>query len=125
MAEIMNFPLGVCEKHGPKLTVNGVPKCIKCEADITNAGRVLVVNDVQDPGPEAFNSSGHVIKSGVPPIDKIVKPIVKSIGTTHTLESGLTEILSILSSIPMPTSMKQYKLLMSVKQKIESALQEG
>jgi|WetSurMetagenome_2_1015567.scaffolds.fasta_scaffold1614589_1 hypothetical protein len=124
MAEIMGFPLGICEKHGPKLTVNGVPKCIRCEADIANAGRVLVVNDVKDPGVEAFNEKGQVIKAAQT-IDHTVKQTVKSTGTQYTLESGLNEILSILSVIPMPSSMKQYKLLMSVKQKIESALQEG
>jgi len=120
----MGFPLGICEKHGPKLTVNGVPKCIRCEADIANAGRVLVVNDVKDPGVEAFNEKGQVIKAAQT-IDHTVKQTVKSTGTQYTLESGLNEILSILSVIPMPSSMKQYKLLMSVKQKIESALQEG
>jgi hypothetical protein len=125
MAEIMGFPLGMCPTHGPKLAVNGVPTCIKCQADEANKDRVLVVNEGKDPGPDAFGSNGQLLKAGTPPSDRIMKPVVKVVGTPHTYEGGLQEILTILSCIPMPSSMKQYKLLMSVKQKIESALQEG
>lgn len=127
MIDEMSFPLGTCPTHGPKLAVNGVPTCIRCKAQEDNAGRVMLVSKVEDPGEEYFKggkAQALAIGSG----GKVVAVQPKLRETTpasYTLETGLQEILSILAVIPMPTSMKQYKLLMSVKQKIESALQEG
>lgn len=124
MAEIMGYPLGVCQLHGPKLSVNGVTTCIKCKAKEDNANRVMLVSKVEDPGEDYFKGG----KANPQAEAKVVAFQPKSRETSpanYTLETGLQEILSILSIIPMPSSMKQYKLLMTVKQKIESALQEG
>ena len=126
MVEVMGYPLGICQIHGPKLAVNGVPTCIKCQAKQDNADRVLVVSTTEDPGEEYFNGGKavpQVAQEGVKVAAKV--QTLKGQSHAHTLESGLQEILSILAVIPMPSSMKQYKLLMAVKQKIESALQEG
>lgn len=122
MAEILGYPLGVCATHGPKLAVNGVPVCIKCKAKEDNADRVMVVSSVQDPGEDYFKS-GKVNPQVVAAQPKAVVSQAKTTG--YTLESGLQEILNVLAQIPMPSSMKQYKLLLHVKQKIESAIQEG
>jgi len=122
MAEIMGYPLGVCELHGPKLSVNGVTTCIKCKAKEDNANRVMIVSKVEDPGEEYFKSGKANPQAKVEVFQTKAR---ETSPASYTLETGLQEILSILAIIPMPTSMKQYKLLMSVKQKIESALQEG
>lgn len=124
MIQEMTFPLGVCPTHGPKLAVNGVPTCIKCKAKEDNAGRVLQMVQVEDPGEAYFKGQGLVGKAEAP------KPVVSTKTTQETsavydMQTGLQDILNILARIPMPTSMKQYKLLMNVKQKIETALQEG
>jgi hypothetical protein len=121
MAEIMGYPLGMCESHGPKLAVNGVPTCIKCKAKEDNANRVMVVSKVQDPGEEYFKSGK--VNPQVAVAQSKVAVVTQSAG--YTLESGLQEILNVLAQIPMPSSMKQYKLLLHVKQKIEAAIQEG
>lgn len=121
MAEVMGYPLGVCPQHGPKLAVNGTPTCIKCKAKEDNANRTLVVSTVEDPGEAYFNKGG----AGAPAAAKSVESKAKALPEhSMTMSEGLNEILGILSRIPMPSSMKQYKLLMNVKQKIESALQE-
>lgn len=124
MAEIMGFPLGVCPTHGPKLSVNGVPTCIKCQADEANKDRVLVINDAQDPG-AVFFEKGVTNVPKPSSVAVLQKPVAKTVLPGIGYETGLQQILGILAVIPMPSSMKQYKLLMSVKQKIESALQEG
>jgi hypothetical protein len=130
MAEIMGYPLGVCANHGPKLAVNGVPTCIKCKAKEDNAGRVMVINKVEDPGEDYFKNgkvNPQVAQEGVG-LAKLAAPqmqIRQTRPAVYTLQSGLQEILDILTYIPMPSSMKQYKLLLSIKQKIEQAQQEG
>ncbi len=121
----VTFPQGICPQHGPLLSVNGEVKCIKCEAIETNKGRVSVVNTTPDPK-GALSIDGKIVKGIKVGTDTVLtKTDVKAVQIPYTLESGLKEILSILSYIPMPKSMKQYKLLMAVKQKIEAALLEG
>lgn len=131
MVDILGYPLGICQVHGPKLAVNGVPTCIRCKANEDNAGRVMVINKLEDPGEEFFKGGKANIQSGtvgVPQDAKMAAPqmaIRQTRPAVYTLESGLQEILDILTYIPMPSSMKQYKLLLSIKQKIEQAQQEG
>lgn len=127
MAEVMGYPLGICEIHGPKLAVNGIPTCIKCQAKADNANRTMIVSKVEDPGEEYFKNGKVETQVTQPNVVKSQVALSSDMmpKTAYTLESGLQEILAILAVIPMPSSMKQYKLLMAVKHKIESALQEG
>ena len=131
MAEIMGYPLGVCATHGPKLAVNGIPTCIKCKAKEDNVGRVMRIQNMPDPGEEYFKG-GKVAPQAIPEgrvsEAKMAAPqiaIRQTRPAVYTLESGLQEILDILTYIPMPSSMKQYKLLLSIKEKIQAAQQEG
>ena len=107
------YPMGVCSKHGPLLSVNGKAQCIPCVAD-ANRPKEILINDVEDPGAEKLAELAR--KSTA----KVQAP-----SSVYDMQAGLQDILNTLSRIPMPTSMKQYKLLMKVKQLIESALQEG
>lgn len=128
MAEVLGYPLGVCQVHGPKLAVNGIPTCIKCKAKEDNAGRVLVINKVEDPGEDYFKNgkvNPQVIVADPQKGATSQMTIRQTRPAVFTLESGLQEILDILTVIPMPTSMKQYKLLLSIKQKIQQAQEEG
>lgn len=127
MAEILGYPLGVCQTHGPKLAVNGIPTCIKCKAKEDNAGRVMVIQKVEDPGEEYFNG-GRAVAQQAGEVAKVAapRPVVKTTEQVpYSLEAGLQDILNILEHIPMPKNMKQYKLLLGIKQKIEQAQQEG
>lgn len=117
------FPQGHCPQHGPLLSVNGVPRCVRCDANEANKGRVALVNTLPDPG-EGINSVGAVVGPVSSAVAVMQKQAVKATSTSISYESGLQDILSILAGIPMPSSMKRYKLLMSVKQKIETALLE-
>lgn len=109
------YPMGACPKHGPLLSVNGKAQCIPCVAD-ANKPALVLVNGAEDPGAEFFQKgAGKAQHTALP----------QTLAAQPSYDEGLQEILGILSRIPMPASMKQYKLLMSVKQKIESALQEG
>ena len=127
MAEILGYPLGVCQTHGPKLAINGLPTCIKCKAKEDNANRVMLISKTEDPGEDYFKGQGTTAKVAVEGQKVAASQPVARKGMQHayTLESGLQEILDILAYIPMPTSMKQYKLLLSIKQKIQQAQQEG
>lgn len=127
MAEIMGYPLGVCQIHGPKLAVNGIPTCIKCKAKEDNAGRVMRIQNMPDPGEEYFKG-GKANPQAAQEGAKVAAPqiaIRQTRPAVYTLESGLQEILDILTYIPMPSSMKQYKLLLGIKEKIQQAQQEG
>lgn len=127
MADILGYPLGVCHIHGPKLAVNGIPTCIKCKANEDNAGRVMVIQKVEDPGEAYFNKDKTLVQDGTAAgVAKMAVPQIRQTRpAVYTLESGLQEILDILTYIPMPSSMKQYKLLSGIRQKIEQAQQEG
>lgn len=131
MAEIMGYPLGICQLHGPKLAVNGIPTCIKCQAKEDNANRVLVVSKVEDPGEDYFKNgkvNPQMAQPGVADMAKKAIPqpqLQQTNQVAYSFEAGLQDILNILAHIPMPSSMKQYKLLLSIKQKIEQVQQEG
>lgn len=54
--EILAYPNGICPKHGPKLNVEGSPKCIPCDAEAERAAKgPRPVNSLPDPGDSFFS----------------------------------------------------------------------
>ena len=133
--EVLGFPNGVCtvEGHGPKLSVGGDAKCLKCEAEAQRALRTHIpVVTVQDPGKDAFDAHGR-LKPGyvkhegltvetIPVAPAGAVPAV--IHASRVVCPTLTGISETISHLTMPASLKQYKRLQKIKSLIDEAIKE-
>lgn len=124
--EVIEYPNGVCPKHGPRLAVNGIPQCVKCVAEAERATRAPrpVVN-VKDPGHEAMSGIGggasakDLTRPGEAPV---VHKGQQSISKGQPV--GLLAIREAIYSLPMPKSLKQYKRFQKIQQLIDQAVED-
>jgi hypothetical protein len=113
------YPLGVCEFHGPKLSVNGDARCLKCESKAANALKSGPVVTIEDPGHDAVMAlTGGKSVDSVPQPKQIVHSASKG-------EMSLSDIKDAIYKLPMPKSMKQFKRLQKIQQLIDEAVIEG
>lgn len=123
--EVLEFPNGVCPKHGPRLSVNNVPQCLRCNAEAERAakGPGPVVN-VEDPGHAAMGS----IPGGASPVNLtrpgVVTPKVTVTEGIPVNKVSLLEIREAIYRLPMPKSLKQYKRFQKIQQLIEQAVED-
>lgn len=122
--EVLEFPNGICAKHGPKLNVNGISQCVKCVADAERASKAPApVVNVEDPGHEAMGSikgapAANLTRAGEPN-----KPAIGS-SKAVIVPAGLTAIREAIYRLPMPKSLKQYKRFQKIQQLIDQALED-
>lgn len=126
--EVLEFPNGICQKHGPKLNVNGIAQCVKCVADAERAQRApRPVVAVDDPGHDAManivpakTAAGVEKLSTVPLQAGSAKYAVAPV----SVPSNLVAIREAIYRLSMPKSLKQYKRFQKIQQLIDQAVEE-
>lgn len=114
----IDFPNGVCQRHGAMLAVNGVPTCIPCQAAAERASRPAApVVSIEDPGHEAMS---HIVPG---PVKTVAAQAPKAVATV-SLEQGLLSIKDVISKLPMPKNMAQFKSIKKLEELIDKALAE-
>lgn len=121
--EVLEFPNGVCPKHGPRLSINGVPQCVKCNAEAERMEKGPgPVNKAEDPGHAAMKAivpdSKHAAQPGV--VESPKNRLAVGIGKPNTLE----EIREAIYRLPMPKSLKQYKRFQKIQQLIDQVVED-
>lgn len=121
--EVLEFPNGICDRHGPKLSVNGIPCCVKCVAEAERAQRAPgPVVTVEDPGHDAMErivpDGKHAPRPGSVVSNGSVAQAAPSVA--HQLGA----ICAAIYGLPMPKSLKQYKRFQKIQALIAQALQE-
>ena len=120
--EVMEYPNGVCAKHGPRLTVNGIPQCVKCIADAERAQRPpRPVVTVEDPGHDAM---AHIAPGGKPTTALVANSGQQPVSKVQIVPSGLNAIRQAIYNLPMPKSLKQYKRFQKIQQLIDQAVED-
>lgn len=117
--EVLEFPNGICAKHGPKLNVNGVAQCVRCVADAERALRPAGPTvTVEDPGHEAMRA--------IVPDNKHQPTVPQSRNepTPVTKHKDLAAIREAIYRLPMPKSLKQYKRFQKIQQLIDQAVED-
>lgn len=129
--EVLGLPNGTCDKegHGAKLSVNGEPHCIKCQAEAQRATRTHIpVVTAADPGEDAFEPNGMLRpghKAADAPAVTVVPvgqpaPVAKAVIVPTNLES----IKNAISRLPIPRTLTQYKRLKKIQALIDEAMSE-
>jgi len=120
--EVLEFPNGICNRHGAKIAVNGIPTCIKCQADAERANRPAGPTvTVEDPGHEAMSD----IKVVPQPTAVSAPAVVAKKGQALTMNEGLNLIKDLLTKLPMPSNMKQFKTIKKIDELVAKALSEA
>jgi hypothetical protein len=123
MVEIIEYPNGVCPKHGPKLSVNGQARCLKCEADADRATRPpRPVVTIEDPGHDAM---AKIVPGGKPTtsVPTTATPNAPAKGV-NPIPTRLEAIRDAIYQLPMPKSLKQYKRFLKIQELITQAVEE-
>jgi hypothetical protein len=120
--EVLEFPNGVCQKHGPKLNVNGISQCVKCVADAERALRAPApVVAVDDPGHDAMGHISPDSRVKAQPGTAVSQNTGKVVASNL---NGLTAIREAIYRLPMPKSLKQYKRFLKIQQLIDQAVED-
>ena len=138
--EVLGMPNGVCAvgdrrgiPHGPKMSVNGEPVCLKCKSDAERARRTtMLVNTAKDPGHDGMKRivpDGEAtiveVKVGEPAqhVPVHLAPSVMQAPATNGNER-LQIIRAAIHGLPMPKSMAQYKRFLKIQQLIDQCISE-
>lgn len=133
LSGVMGLPNGVCNLHGERINVNGVPRCLRCEKEASQAP--ILSEKPTDPrfrlapnanGPDPLKAlaqdPGHDAMKGLVPGKVAQEMLAKETFSEKTpapetyrplaeksLEGCIREVLSILNACPMPKDLKQFK----------------
>lgn len=120
----VTYPMGECQFHGQRTDVDGVPVCISCQELTAKARRGSgLVNTQADPGHEGMKN----LKLALPTVDAEAEAAPRrraEAPVVPTITSGVEALLSILSKMPMPTDIKQFKTLAKIREQLEKLLKE-